>query len=46
MRGVALTYAFDQRDPTIDPHLNDWTMFAVEELVRAPRGSAGSEHPA
>jgi AcrR family transcriptional regulator len=24
MRGVALTYAFDRRDPRRDPHLADW----------------------
>lgn len=33
MRGVALTYAFDRRDATRDPHLRSWTAQAVDLLV-------------
>ncbi|MFI2222104.1 TetR/AcrR family transcriptional regulator [Rhodococcus sp. NPDC019627] len=33
MRGVALTYALDRRDPTTDPHLNQWKLLARELLT-------------
>lgn len=33
MRGVALTYAFDQRDPVSDPHLAAWKRLARGELI-------------
>lgn len=33
MRGVALTYAFDHRDSTRAPHLQDWITFAVGALL-------------
>jgi AcrR family transcriptional regulator len=29
MRGVALTYTFDRRDATRDPHLSEWQALAV-----------------
>lgn len=32
MRGVALTYSFDRRDPQADPHLKVWTDLALREL--------------
>ena len=32
MRGVALTYAFDPRDPWLDPHLPTWKALACREL--------------
>jgi len=32
MRGVALTYAFDPRDPTRDPNLASWRALAHREL--------------
>ncbi len=32
MRGVALTYAFEQRDPEADPHLAEWRALALREL--------------
>lgn len=32
MRGVALTYAFDPRDPTRDPHVERWKALARREL--------------
>ncbi|MFI5956087.1 TetR/AcrR family transcriptional regulator [Cryptosporangium sp. NPDC051539] len=33
MRGVALAYAFDQRDPTTEPSLNSWKQLAKEILL-------------
>jgi AcrR family transcriptional regulator len=33
MRGVALTYAFDHRDPRTDPHLRDWKQIARRWLL-------------
>jgi AcrR family transcriptional regulator len=33
MRGVALTYAFDRRDPTGDPHLARWRELAATMLT-------------
>lgn len=33
MRGVALTYAFDQRDPVSDPHLASWKRIARSQLI-------------
>lgn len=32
MRGVALTYSFDPRDPLTDPHLPGWRATALREL--------------
>ena len=32
MRGVALTYAIDPRDPTTDPHLGLWKRTARSML--------------
>jgi AcrR family transcriptional regulator len=32
MRGLALTYAFDQRSPAADPHIRLWTELALREL--------------
>lgn len=32
MRGLALTYSFDQRSPDADPHLRTWTDLALREL--------------
>ena len=32
MRGIALTYAFDPRDPAADPHLAGWRSLALREL--------------
>ena len=32
MRGVALTYAFDPRDPAADPNLATWRSLALREL--------------
>ncbi|MDF1703536.1 MAG: TetR/AcrR family transcriptional regulator [Aeromicrobium sp.] len=32
MRGVALTYAFDPRDPSADPNLASWRSLALREL--------------
>ncbi len=32
MRGVALTYSFDPRDPKSDPHLRTWRALAHREL--------------
>jgi len=32
MRGVALTYAFDPRDPALDPHVRTWQALARREL--------------
>lgn len=32
MRGVALSYAFDRRDPAVDPHLDAWKALARREL--------------
>ena len=32
MRGVALTYSFDPRDPVSDPHVPDWKALARSEL--------------
>lgn len=36
MRGVALTYAFDPRDPALDPHLSTWKSLARRELDVTP----------
>ena len=33
MRGVALTYAFDRRNATRDPHLKDWIALATNVLL-------------
>ncbi len=33
MRGVALTYAFDRRNATRDPHVQDWVALAVTVLL-------------
>ena len=33
MRGVALTYAFERRDPQTDPHLASWKRLARAELI-------------
>lgn len=33
MRGVALSYAFDPRDPRTDPHLGDWIETAAQLLL-------------
>lgn len=33
MRGVALTYAFDRRNPTRDPHVPEWIALAVSALL-------------
>ncbi len=35
MRGVALTYALDNRDPTKDPHLKHWNTVATTMLLEA-----------
>jgi AcrR family transcriptional regulator len=32
MRGVALAYSFDARDPLADPHLETWKRLALREL--------------
>jgi AcrR family transcriptional regulator len=32
MRGAALAYAFDRRDPTLDPHLDGWKTLAHSML--------------
>lgn len=32
MRGVALTYSFDPRDPALDPHLASWKALARRQL--------------
>lgn len=32
MRGAALTYSFDPRDPLSDPHLEDWKALALREM--------------
>ncbi|WP_229054277.1 TetR/AcrR family transcriptional regulator [Aeromicrobium sp. Leaf350] len=32
MRGVALTYSFDPRDPEVDTYLTTWTNLALREL--------------
>ena len=32
MRGVALTYSFDRRDPRRDPHIAQWVALARELL--------------
>lgn len=32
MRGVVLTYAFDPRDPWLDPHLSTWEALACRDL--------------
>ncbi|MCX6469189.1 MAG: helix-turn-helix domain containing protein [Corynebacteriales bacterium] len=34
MRGVALTYAIERRDPADDPHLDSWTALAATALLR------------
>ncbi|MGJ0119402.1 TetR/AcrR family transcriptional regulator [Williamsia sp. MIQD14] len=34
MRGVALTYAIDRREPADDPHLHSWTALATAALLR------------
>lgn len=36
MRGVALTYAFDPRDPALDPHVARWQAVARRELGITP----------
>jgi AcrR family transcriptional regulator len=36
MRGVALTYAIDPRDPTTDPHLELWKRTARQMLTDGP----------
>jgi len=33
MRGAALTYAFDRRDPSSDPHLDEWKYLAHRLLT-------------
>ena len=35
MRGVALTYGFDPRDPATDPHLEQWKQLARALLLPA-----------
>ncbi len=35
MRGVALTYGFDPRDPSTDPHLEQWKQLARALLMPA-----------
>jgi hypothetical protein len=37
MRGVALTYAIEPRDPHSDPHLAEWKELAVTMLAPASR---------
>ncbi|WP_018177861.1 TetR/AcrR family transcriptional regulator [Jongsikchunia kroppenstedtii] len=33
MRGVAMTYAIDPRDPTTDPHLPQWIAWSYDHLL-------------
>ena len=33
MRGVAVTYAFEQREPNSDPHVSDWIDVARSILI-------------
>lgn len=44
MRGVALTYAFDQRDPERDPHLPLWRE-ASRRLLAEPRPPTDDRSP-
>ncbi|MHC1562120.1 TetR/AcrR family transcriptional regulator, partial [Actinomycetospora sp. C-140] len=39
MRGVALTYGFDPRDPQTDPHLEQWKQLA--RMMLLPEGGSG-----
>jgi AcrR family transcriptional regulator len=39
MRGVALTYGFDPRDPSTDPHLEQWKQLVRALLMPAPSQS-------
>ena len=40
MRGVALTYGFDPRDPQTDPHLEQWKQLA--RMLLLPEGGSGA----
>ena len=41
MRGVAMTYALEQRDATRDPHLRAWKGLAVSVLLGSRFGTSG-----
>ena len=41
MRGIALTYTFEPRDPRLDPHLATWKDLAHTYLVIPPANSHG-----
>ncbi len=48
MRGVALTYAFEDRDPDTDRHLDLWkgvagTLLEIERSARRPNERTGTE---
>lgn len=45
MRGVALTYAFDQRDPLTEPSLKSWRQLASAVLLHPPASESSRSAP-